>query len=115
MLTDKKKLIEIFRINQIPYNIFKNYKKEVTILYGPGCMIYTYFTLSNIVSNHLWLPETRSDFLMIYCTALQPFNMPPKRTKKNITSWATNFKITELKEKGKKNIEIVREVGVGEH
>lgn len=40
--------------------------------------------------------------------------MPPKRAKKNIMSLATKLKIIELKEKGKKNIDIVRELGVGE-
>ncbi|KAK4298488.1 hypothetical protein Pmani_029172 [Petrolisthes manimaculis] len=47
-------------------------------------------------------------------TALQPFIMPPKRAKKNMMCLATKLKIIELKEKGKKNIEIVKELGVGE-
>lgn len=40
--------------------------------------------------------------------------MPPKRARKNIMSLATKLKIIELKGKGKKNIDIVRELGVGE-
>ncbi|KAK4310004.1 hypothetical protein Pmani_018404 [Petrolisthes manimaculis] len=54
------------------------------------------------------------DALPALDTALQSFIMPPKRAKKNMMCLATMLKIIELKEKGKKNIEIVKELGVGE-